>query len=215
MDFLGASSMSEMVWVSTAMTDPRLEFPLTNEILESDRDQAIEISNIVKNGGSLSAELCPNRIWYKPVKGERKIPDFFRANTHYIVTERVANILRQFDLGGGALYPVNDGIYKKDNKTRFPGEYFTWIFGNVKTGFLGQHSPTAEERGGSSNRDWCKFPTYVKDNDIAVSRDVLGGPDIWLDHTLFQSIFLSGRLADALIEAGLKRAFQLYQCRVI
>jgi hypothetical protein len=207
--------MSEAIWVSDAMTDPRIEFPITNDVVSKNIDEAIEASRILKSGGVVADELCPKRLWFKPDRNERKIPDLFYAGTHHIVSARAADVLRQFDLGKGALYPVREGVFRKDNKTRIEGEYFTWIFGNVKTGFLEQYSPLAEAAGGSPKRDWCTMPSIMKDDAIAISREAQAGPDIWLDRALFKSIFFNGRLADALIAAGLKKAFRLYRCRVI
>ena len=50
---------------------------------------------------------------------------------------------------------------------------------------------------------------------MAVSAAALGGPDVWVDPTLFKSVFVSGRLGDALDEAGLRKAFRLYRSRVV
>ena len=59
------------------------------------------------------------------------------------------------------------------------------------------------------------MPWTPADDDVAVSDQALPGPDVWLDNMLFQSVFLSGPLGDALDAAGLREAFHLFKCRVI
>jgi len=55
----------------------------------------------------------------------------------------------------------------------------------------------------------------MSDGAFAVSRDALGGPDVWVDPLLLKSIFVSGALGDALEAAGLRKALRLFKCRVI
>ena len=208
--------MSDAVWISKAMTDSRLILRMMNDFYQVHQQQSIDGTDLLKHGLPVPANMCPKRIWPKSDRRDlNKVPDLFVSQGHYIVSERAADILRQFDLGGRALHPVSEGVFRKDNKTRIPGDYFSWIFGNVKAGFLEQSSPSARPMGGSTNRDWCTMPFVMGNDDMSVSSEVLGGPDVWLDPMLFQAIFLSGRLADALIDAGLRRAFRLYRCRVI
>jgi hypothetical protein len=58
------------------------------------------------------------------------------------------------------------------------------------------------------------LPTIKKDDQLAVSPAAFDGPDVWVDPLLFKSVFLSGALGDALDAAGLRRAFDLFRCRV-
>lgn len=53
------------------------------------------------------------------------------------------------------------------------------------------------------------------DNDIAVSRQALDGPDIWIDPLLWNGLFISDRLARALKIAKRASTFHLAKCRVI
>ena len=64
-------------------------------------------------------------------------------------------------------------------------------------------------------RDRCSNVSRLKDDDAAVSRAALTGPDVWVDPLLFKSLFLSGPLGDALAEAGMREAFALLRCRVV
>ena len=130
------------------------------------------------------------------------------------MSSRVADILRQFNLGGGALHHVTEGVFQDDNETRIEGEYFTWIFGNTRTAFLEQFSPRVEALG-AGGRGRCSLDSSQADDDIAVSSAALTGSDVWVDPILFKSIFLSGPLGEALVKGGLQKPLFLVRCRVI
>jgi len=197
------------------MADSELILFVQSDVAQDNMDRLIGGVRLLKKGMPVSEDACPKRIWGDEDSDTFDVlPDLFHSEGHYIVSERAANILRQFDLGGGALYPVTEGIYQKDNRTRIPGEYFCWIFGNVKKAFLEEHSPKAPALV-NDERDWCGMPVLMQDDDIAVSASALSGPDIWIDPLLFKSIFLSHRAGQAMADAGLAKAFRLKKCRVI
>lgn len=142
------------------------------------------------------------------------MPDLFWAMSQWIVSSKAADILRQHDLGGGALYPVSDGVFQKDGKTRVPGDYFCWVFGNTKSAFLAAETPSVQPLEAGTEGLW-RLPAKLSDGAITVARLAMSGPEIWLDPTLFKSVFLSRPLGDALEQAGLHTAFRLFKCRVI
>jgi hypothetical protein len=109
---------------------------------------------------------------------------------------------------------VSEGVFKQNQVTRFPGDYFCWVFGNVKTGFLADETPNKREFAPGATHIWS-MSWKVADNDIAVSQVVKTGPDVWLDLALFQSVFVSRALGDALDAAGLCEVFGLSKARVI
>src|SRR4051812_22094490 len=49
-----------------------------------------------------------NRLWFDVVR----LPNIFHAGSFWVVSKAAANVLRQFDLGAGGLYPVK--VFKKD-----------------------------------------------------------------------------------------------------
>jgi hypothetical protein len=55
----------------------------------------------------------------------------------------------------------------------------------------------------------------MADDVIAVSAGALGGADVWIDRTLFKSVFFSRQLGDAVDAAGFRKAFRLYRARLI
>ncbi|MBO9621150.1 MAG: hypothetical protein J7500_00405 [Sphingomonas sp.] len=206
--------MSDYVWVSNALTEVSLTGKLETDVWQNDREGARAAQRANEEGEPVSPEVCPKRVWGDDrAPFFEKLPDLISAQAHWIVSAKAADILRKFDLGQGGLYPVSEGVYQADNVTRAKGDYFTWIFGATKSGLLpdqsqGLRPPQAEGL-------WYNFPWKMSDGVVAVSADVLSGPDVWLDHNLFQSLFLSRDLGDALDQAKLRRAFRMYKAIVI
>jgi hypothetical protein len=210
---------ADHVWLSTAWADPELVQMVTTDLSETDRDAMIEGIEANKRGSPVSALICPQMIWgdadaapYERLDAN-PMPDLFWARGQPIVSRRAADIMRHFDLGGGALHPVSQDVWLSDRTARLPGEYFTWIFGNVKEGFLAGES--REQDAPAVPGLWWDMPQFEKDDNVAVSSAVTATPDVWLDKMLFKSIFLSGPLGDALVTAGLRQAFRLFRCRVV
>lgn len=211
--------MSDYIWVSNAMMDSRIKLFVETDINTADPARAIEAQSLNDRGEPVPAELCPAKIWAnrKAPQFDRMpieaMPDLFYARAHWIVSQKAADVLRRYDLGGGALHPVRDGVFREDEKTRVAGEFYTWIFGNMKSAFLPDETPKKEPFGVSGLR-W-NMPFTLADMDIAVSAASLAPPDQWLDKTLFDAVFFSRALGDALDAAGLRRAFHLYKARVV
>lgn len=207
--------MSNYVWLSTAKQESALIQRVNVEIHIDDPDKLKEIEGqeLNQNGMPVPPELCPKRIWGDGSGSNMtKMPDLFWAMSQWIVSERAADVIRQFDLGGGSLYPVTEGVFQSDNITPVRGNYFCWIFGNAKNAFLPEASKNVEPPAIPGL--WWDMPWKPQDNDIAVSQAALSGADVWLDPMLFKSLFLSSSLGDALDQAGMRKSFRLYKCRV-
>ena len=206
--------MGEAVWISTAQADVRLIGKFETDAWTDRRELARAAERSNQHGEFVDAEACPNRIWGDDrARTMTRLPHLVMAQAHWIVSAKAAAVLRGFDLGGGALYPVRDGVFQRDNKTPVAGDMFCWIFGNVKTAFAPDQTPRKKPFGVAGLR-WS-LPSMLADDDIAVTDAALAGPDVWVDPTLFQSLFVSGALGDALEAAGLHEAFRLRRCRVV
>jgi len=123
----------------------------------------------------------------------------------------MADVLRRFDLGQGALYPVR--VLEYDRETPVEGNYFHINFGNVKEAFLPEMSPTAQRR--HDGIDIWKRIVPAKNDEMAVRGTALTGPDIWIDPRFYNAFFLRGCLVQALKAAKLTRGLWLSRCRVI
>ena len=206
--------MDQHVWISDVLADSELIIMFGSDIAEENGAGAIEGLKLLKPGKPVPQDMCPKRLWNEKGRKERpSLPHLSIVNGYPVISAEAADVFRQFDLGEGALYPI-EGVYQSDRTTRIPGDYYCWVFGNQKAAFLTEHSaearPFAEHVPGPKTR-WT-IPMLLQDDQVAVSTVALEGPDVWVDPLLFKSVFLSGPLGDALDKAGLRNAFRLFRC---
>jgi hypothetical protein len=163
----------------------------------------------------LKAECFPAEIYGDPGANEAdyRLADLFFAATVWVVSKAAADVLRQFDLGSGALYPVK--VLKKDRQTPVGGEWFCINFGNRKEAFLLSESvPMRETFVRNGEKAW-RLKSVLKDGDIAVNQAANSGPDIWIDPLVAKAFFLSDALGTALKKAKADKGFFLHKCRVL
>ncbi|EFO30606.1 hypothetical protein TRICHSKD4_4201 [Roseibium sp. TrichSKD4] len=144
-----------------------------------------------------------------------KVKDLFALEGFYAVKGKLAEILKQFDLGGTDL--VEFPIYQADKTTQLPGPYYFLNLGSRKDSFLiektngarllGRHAQTGEEVWGG--------PMVPKDGDVAVSSAALEGADLWVEPKYTGKIFISGPLHDAIEAARLKIDFRFTKARIV
>ncbi len=210
--------MSDYVWMSTAMGRGDKVRWITHSFSHDDSAQETRLRDIIKKidaGLPLSADEIPDVFFGAPEATEKSynFPHLFYAYGYWLVSKAAADVLRQFDLGGGGLYPVK--VFKKDRVTPVDGEWFCINFGNVKDAFLPDESPTAMLRNIRPGiKGWV--PSFVvKDGDMSVSSVALAGPSIWIDESVGSAFFLSAALGDALKKAKADKGFFLKKCRVV
>lgn len=203
-------TMSDIVWLSRALADTSIIFFFDSDLATVDVAMAVEGSKRNPLGEALGPEYFPKSLRASDDTVPERLPDLFVANGYWVISNKAAYVLRQFDLGNGALYPV--AVLKHDG-TPYPGEYFSWNFGNLKTALSTERSTNLRPFG-VAGRIW-NLPWVLKDDDVAVTAEALAGPDVWADPTLFKSLFISDRLGSALNDARLAKAFKLYQSRVV
>ena len=63
-------------------------------------------------GIPIPSHLVPQAIYSNTKRKFSNLPEFFDVGAYWIVSTDLADILRQFDLGKSALYPVR--IYQHD-----------------------------------------------------------------------------------------------------
>ena len=127
-----------------------------------------------------------------------------------------ADVLRQFDLGQTALYPVD--IFQYDRTTRVDGDYFHLAFGEVKNVFEPDQTPDVEVASARLNpkpNGYWMLKFALSDGDTAVNKSALEGADLWIDPSLLKTFFMSDVLVQALKAAKLTRRFGLRKCRVV
>lgn len=211
--------MSDQVWISAAISHASNMRPFSNERPKypgDDEDDQWIMPEANKFGRPISAEYFPKSTWLDKdaEASDINLPLFFVAYSIPIIHQSCAEVLSQFDMGGGGLYPVE--VFEKDRKTPIPGPWLCLNVGNTKSAFEPDQSPRAKYRnirpGGV--KGW-RPPAPVKDGEIAVNKAALSGPDIWVDERVSNSIFLSGPLGQALKRAKADKGWMLKKCKVV
>ena len=212
--YFGLDQMSTgRIWMSRVMVDSTLTKAFRPDEAICSSEKIIDTQKRNLAGEPLSEKFFPTELHgkYHDYVFTNNLPDIFTAGPYWIVSESLADVFRQFDLGEGALYPVK--VLQHDRKTPVEGTYFHLNFGNIKDAFLPEHS--LKPRKIYSHSDIWRVPGVPKDGDVAVRATALKGADIWLDPKLRGGLFLSDRLVQALREAKLTRRFGLSRCKVM
>jgi hypothetical protein len=209
--------MSDTAWISIALGSSTNIRRFTHSLAESDRvKEAIAWGDQNDNGEPLDAGCFPSEVYGARDARETdyRLPaHIFYAGTVWIVAKTAADVLRQFDLGHGALYPVK--VLKKDRQTPVGRERFCINFGNKKAAFLLSESvPMRETYVRNGEKAW-RLKSVLKDGDIALSQAANDGPDIWIDPLVASAFFMSDALGSALKKAKADKGFFLHKCRVV
>jgi hypothetical protein len=179
--------------------------------VENDFETAVKASRMQKAGDVVPVHMLPKVIWVDKGKGRiNSFPAFFYGNGYWIVSRKAADIISQFDLGDGGLYPVK--IFQSDRKTPVEGEFLCLNVGAQKLAFLPEQSPPAFKQ---PDLERWTLPSAPKDDVFHVSAAVLRGPDVWWDPRVRSGFFLSEALGAALKKADMAKAFRLYRCPVV
>ncbi|KCV81347.1 hypothetical protein ATO10_13124 [Actibacterium atlanticum] len=207
------SSTKPTVWVSRIMMDSTLIKPFAADIVETDKDNAIEALRLNQLGFPLPSDRFPKEQYFtQRSKKAAKQPDIFSAGGFWCVSAAVADVMRQFDLGEGGLYPTK--LFQFDRETPVEGTYFCLNFGVRQQHFIPDQSPGATVPFKAPPNSW-KPQFVVNDYDIAVRAEALDGPDMWIDPYLWNAVFMSDPLVQALKAAKLTRRFNLRKCLIV
>ncbi|MBC9881188.1 hypothetical protein G8O24_28050 [Bradyrhizobium sp. INPA01-394B] len=207
---------SETVWISLALGSGthlrRLRHALSQS---SHRQDAIAWGDRNVAGEALNAECFPAEIYGAPDARESdyKLPDIFFAGSFWAVSKATADVLRQFNLGYGALYPVK--VLRNDRQTPVGGEWFCINFGNRKSSLAVSESTSLRERYIRPGEKGWVPKAATKDGDIAVLKSACSGPDVWIDPQVGHAFFLSDALGKALKKAKADAGLFLHKCRVL
>ena len=209
--------MSDTVWISTAIGHASNLRPMTHSFSGDDNSirHASECRRLNEEGKTLGSECFPTEVFGAPnvIKADYSLPHLFFAGSFWVVSALAANVMKQFNLGDGSLYPVN--VLENDRQTSIGNGWFCINLENIKHGIVPNKSPRMMQDYISKGvKGW--FPPFkTVDGDIAVSAAVLGPPDLWIDPSVGRSFFLSGALGVALKKARADKGFFLSKCRLV
>lgn len=219
--------MTGQVWVSSVMSDYsigdkqgiREKFygedwaPPTFQLSVPSK-QRLEAHHRHNRGETLERTDFPEAMYVFAENNWKRVGDLFTAGSFYAVKGRLAEVLKDFDLGRGGL--IEFPIYEADKKTRLPGPFYLLNFGAVKDSFIPEESQKLRPRRTVKDDGYELWATYkLLDGDIAVTPAALEGPDLWFERKLDNRLFMSGRLHDAILAAKVKVKFQFAQARIV
>lgn len=189
--------------------------PATFEIPLSP-DEVHEAMKRCSQGFALQRAELPEAAAVWNENGFRKVADIFTCGGGaFVVKRKLAATLSRFDLGEGGLIPFR--IYQADLETPYPGEFFLLNFGAQKNSILVEQCEDTAKflvRKETGQQVWDL--NYLNENaDVALSPAALDGPDLWFDPAVYNKIFMSDALAQALIAIGMRDIFKLQECRIV
>lgn len=212
--------MTDCAWMCVAATNLEIFVGLTNAKMEmgSDEQKQAILDAIRKNKGGypIPDGVLPRTFfaWRDKFSSEKPLTkplSHLALSGFHVVSSQAADVLRQFDLGGCKLHPVE--VLMEDRKTPLPGSYFVLDFNSWKDVFLPEQSPDFPSRDGASGIWKPKMGT--KDDALALSSSALAGADVWWNPNIWAAFFLSDRLVQALRAAGVDKPFSLRRCRIV
>lgn len=203
-DKLGASTK----WAGAEW--PKASFKLPRKPKEA--SAAIQHS---ASGHKLDHSQYPEAVAVWNEKAFARIRDFAWVSGFLTVKEKVADVLQQFDLGGGELVPVP--LYKADRVTPWPEPFYYINYGGPKDTFVPEQSPAARffATDEENSIDFFEVPFGFKDDGVALNDAALISADIWMERHVYGKLFLNGALVDALHAAKIDVDLRLKKCRIV
>ena len=206
--------MSDHAWVTDFWNDPSLMLMYQTDVSERDTKASIEGIQALERGLPVPPDNRPAAVWPgKKGKRRKTLPPLFCTNGFWVVSQQVADIMGRFDLGEGGLYPVE--VLGADDKTPIAGDWYCWIYGNRKDTLDAEASVNLRVYRPVPGEDRRNLATHPADDDVALSREALAGPDVWIEKRLKGTVVLSGALGDALFAANLADDLRMTRARVV
>jgi len=192
------------------------EAPYERHRVPLESEAQIEVRHRYYRGEPLLPEEFPEAsAIYDPRCFRRMKQMFFAGAACMVVRERLADVLSQFDLGPIGLIPYT--IYEADEVTPHPGPFCLIGLGVQKATFLPEESRNFENYGQHHKTGKYVYGVNsdVGDDDIALTAAALDGPDLWVEAGFRGTLWMSDRLAQALLAADFGFDWMLSRCRIV
>lgn len=172
-------------------------------------------ANLNWQGDLVPPAYIPSAIGPVKAKAGKLLEVTTIRNKFLVVGAQLAAILRDHDLGAGALHPLT--VQDANGKVDSTDAFFFWNIGNKLGHFLPEQSTgieVAHDPGKPPEEQPYSPEILPKDDALAFSRDCLAGPDAWREKYLLKGTVFSDRLMQALGAAKLDKYFEPIRCRV-
>ena len=170
----------------------------------------LEAIEIFQRGDPISPEQLPKMVYdFGMPRKDGKWRDVTVFGL-WLLSERYAGVFRDFDMGLGALHPVQ--VNAIDKISPMNGDHFFFGAGSKKDAFL-------PDRSKNFKKSWLVDgpplkPWFANENDLVFSSAALEGPDVWTDVSLSRAFFFSDRLVRAMKKAKVATKYRLLRCPV-
>jgi len=219
--------MTQEVWVSSVMTEGRVgdkqgirekyygeDWAPPTFILGVPPEHVMAAMDRHYDGHALKREDFTEAMYVFDEKRWARQKDLFMAGGFYAVRGKLAEVLKQFDLGAGGL--IEFPIYQADKVTPLPGPFYLLNFGCIKDSVVIEQCQKLTHDFKKEIDGYDKWGAFnLEDGDIAATAAALEGPDLWMESKLRKKIFMSGRLHDAILAAKIKVNFQFARARIV
>jgi hypothetical protein len=215
--------MTQEVWISSVMTEGGIgnkqgirekyygeDWAPPTIILDVPPKHVRDAVHRHWDGHALTREEFVEAMYVFDEKRWARQKDLFMAGGFYAVRGKLAEVLKQFDLGEGGL--IEFPIYQADKVTPLPGPFYLLNFGCIKDSVVIEQCQKLRHVFHPDHDQWGGFG--IVDDGIAVTAAALEGPDLWFESKLRKKIFMSGRLHDAIMAAKIKVNFQFARARI-
>ena len=184
------------VWTSEAWADPDYIKFVSFESGPHD----LEASRKFRRGEYTDSDWIPKEVY--PDNPNVILSNIFRISGSFVlVSEKVAKLLRSFDLGNNQL--IETTLYDHAKKKKQEGKYFFLNVTEKKANCFDREASKGRFLGSVEQGFLTSTTAY---GGIAVREAaVLGGVDLWMDPILGQTPFFSGRLGSAIMKGKFGR----------
>ena len=208
-------------WVGSTVPEDNVTVDVTHP--DVDIRLAIELgTKPQKRGDPVADEVFPRRFVHNQkyrktrqvTNSGRRLPYFFYRDFFCIAHEAI-DVFEKHNLGNAQFREAE--FYEFEDDVRVNERMKVLVPCNPKRGFLIEESPKPARQfaGIPSLEGVAQADSDFEDGDVAVSRSVLDGPDVWIDPNFWRTFFLSNKLAQELIEKDLAHDFCLRWARVL
>jgi len=212
------STMSEVCWAldlinMSAMGQPKLTTGISD--LDDAQERLDKIKYFRQRGELIPDEFMPRKQYsrYSDVKAEIKSDLFLVGGKSLGVSQKVYDVIKDFDYGGGGLTPFE--VFEFDRVTKakkVTDDYYTLNFAGNKQAILPEKSVGLRFKEPLNMYGLPRSENY----ELFVSSKATQGSDVWIDPKIMGAIFLSSRFIDAVksIKPKAKGRFPLFKCKV-
>lgn len=208
-------------WVAATVPADNVSFTIAEPKLE--RSESIEKRTKPQaRGEPIDAAVFPRKLVHnremdaveRMSTHERRLPCFFYHN-YFCIAHEAIDVFQRHDLGNAQFRDLD--FFEFGGSDRVNERVKILVPCNPKTGFLLDNSPQVKKKSlGTPALLAAPVASFqYGDGDIAVSKSVLDGADVWIDPTFRNTFFLSDRLVSALKTAGVADDFDLRWARVL